>query len=143
MSSGRLRGSAVDAYYALSRVIGSPLWVANGTRPDISYAVGSLAKYTSNPGRVNWEALLRVLGYLSHTLNHCIWYRRDTSSEDGVPVIGYARGILPQLSDFQCYVDASFAGDVDTYWLHIQDLWWTSIMAESDATLCGTIQYGV
>jgi len=31
-----------------------------------------------------------------------------------VPVRGYARGILPQLSDFQCYVDASFAGDVDT-----------------------------
>jgi hypothetical protein len=31
-----------------------------------------------------------------------------------VPVKGYARGILPQLSDFQCYVDASFAGDVDT-----------------------------
>ena len=24
-----------------------------------------------------------------------------------------ARGILPQLSDFQCYVDACFAGDVD------------------------------
>ena len=31
-----------------------------------------------------------------------------------MPVRGYARGILPQLSDFQCYVDASFAGDVDT-----------------------------
>ena len=49
-------------------LIGSLLWVANGTRPDISFAVGSLVKYTSNPGRVHWEALLRVLGYLSQTL---------------------------------------------------------------------------
>ena len=112
-------------------LIGSLLWVANGTRPDISYAVGSLAKYTSNPGRVHWEALLRILGYLSQTLNHCIRYKRDTSNEDGVPVRVYARGILPQLS---------LGGALlVTY----QDLWWTSIMAESDATLCGTIQYGV
>jgi hypothetical protein len=95
-------------------LIGSLLWVANGTRPDVSFAVGSLAKYTSNPGRVHWEALLRILGYLYQTLNHCIRYKRDTSNEDGVPVRGYARGILLQLSDFQCYVDASFAGDVDT-----------------------------
>jgi Reverse transcriptase (RNA-dependent DNA polymerase) len=82
--------------------------------PDISFAVGSLAKYTSNPGRVHWKALLKILGYLSQTLNHFIRYKRDTSNEDGMPVRGYARGILPQLSDFQCYVDASFAGDVDT-----------------------------
>jgi hypothetical protein len=53
-------------------LIGSLLWVANGTRQDISFAVGSLAKYTSNPGRVHWEALLRILGYLSQTPNHCI-----------------------------------------------------------------------
>jgi hypothetical protein len=95
-------------------LIGSLLWVANGTRLDISFAVGSLAKYTSNPGRVHWEALLRILGYLSQSLNHCIRYKRDTINEDSVTVRGYARGILPQLSDFQCCVDASFAGDVDT-----------------------------
>ena len=76
-------------------LIGSLLWVANGTRPDISFAVGSLAKYTSSPGRVHWEALLRILGYLSQTLSHCIRYKRDTSNENGVPVRGYARGILP------------------------------------------------
>ena len=64
--------------------------------------------------RVHYEALLRILGYLSQTLNYCIRYKRDTSHKDGVPVRGYARGILPQLSDFKCYVDASFAGDVDT-----------------------------
>jgi hypothetical protein len=31
-----------------------------------------------------------------------------------VPIGGHAWGILPQLSDFDCYVDTSFAGDIDT-----------------------------
>ena len=29
-------------------------------------------------------------------------------------LLEYYQGNLSQLSDFQCYVDASFAGDVDT-----------------------------
>ena len=34
-------------------LIGSLLWVANGTRPDVSFAVNTLAKLTSNPGLVH------------------------------------------------------------------------------------------
>ena len=30
-------------------LIGTLLWIANGTRPDISYAVGALANFTNNP----------------------------------------------------------------------------------------------
>ena len=79
----------------------------------------------------------------SYTLYHCLRYKRDDTSENGVSIRGYAWGISPQLSDFGCYVDASFAGDVDTQRStagYIQNMWWTGIMAESDATLCGTIQ---
>jgi len=32
-------------------LIGTLLWVANGTRPDIAYAVGTLAKFTNNRGK--------------------------------------------------------------------------------------------
>ena len=32
-------------------LIGTLLWIANGTRPDIAFAVTTLAKYTSNSGR--------------------------------------------------------------------------------------------
>ena len=39
-------------------LIGSLLWVVNGTRPDVSFAVNTLAKFTSNPGLVHWKALL-------------------------------------------------------------------------------------
>jgi Reverse transcriptase (RNA-dependent DNA polymerase) len=34
-------------------LIGTLLWIANGTRPEISYAVGTLAKYTNNPAELH------------------------------------------------------------------------------------------
>jgi hypothetical protein len=34
-------------------LIGSLLWVANGTRPDVSFTVNTLAKFTSNPELVH------------------------------------------------------------------------------------------
>ena len=85
------------------------LWIANGTRPDIAFAVTTLAKYTTNPGEIHWQALLRVLGYLQATLHHCICYTRNEEQENGIAVSGHARGILPTMSDFKCYVDASYA----------------------------------
>jgi hypothetical protein len=34
-------------------LIGLLLWVANGIRPDIAYAVGTLAKFTNNPSEMH------------------------------------------------------------------------------------------
>ena len=99
-------------------LIGTLLWIANGTRPDIAYAVITLAKYTSNPGEIRWQALLRVLGYLQATLHHCICYTRNEEQENGIAVSGHARSILPTMSDFKCYVDASYAGD-EEYITHL------------------------
>ena len=95
-------------------LVGTLLWIANGTRPDIAFAVTTLAKYTSNPGEIHWQALLRVLGYLQVTIHHCICYTRNEEQDNGITVSGHARGILPSMSDFKCYVDASYAGDEDT-----------------------------
>jgi len=44
--------------------IGALNWVAVGSRPDISFAVGQLAQFMENPGRNHWEAVKRVLRYL-------------------------------------------------------------------------------
>jgi len=98
-------------------IIGALLWIANGTRPDIAYAVGQLAKYTAQPGRAHWDAVLRILAYLAYTVNHCIRYCRSQDSEV-VVAKGYCQGMLPLLPDplVQCaaYVDASHAADLDT-----------------------------
>ena len=46
----------------------------NCTRPAIAYAVSKLNRYTSNPSDDNWTALLRVLGYVSHTKEYALRY---------------------------------------------------------------------
>ncbi|KAL0376635.1 UNVERIFIED_CONTAM: hypothetical protein Scaly_0781100 [Sesamum calycinum] len=44
-----------------SQIIGSLQYLANGTRPDISFSVSKLARYTSCPDKTHWGALDRVL----------------------------------------------------------------------------------
>lgn len=48
-------------------LVGLLMYIANGTRPDICYAVNMLAQVASNPGRVHWEAAKRVVRYLKGT----------------------------------------------------------------------------
>lgn len=57
-----------------SQIIGSLMYLASATRPDISYVVSRLSRYTSNPGDDHWVALERVLRYLKGTSNLGILY---------------------------------------------------------------------
>jgi hypothetical protein len=57
-----------------SQRIGSLLYVANRTRPDIAYAVGRLSRYTSNPSKDHWKALERVFRYLKGTLDYSLLF---------------------------------------------------------------------
>ena len=50
------------------------MYLMNCTRPDIAYAVSKLTRYTSNPSDQHWTALLRVLGYVSHTKEYSLRY---------------------------------------------------------------------
>jgi hypothetical protein len=43
-------------------LIGSLLWISNGTRPDIAFAVNTLSKFTNTPGLTHWRVALRILG---------------------------------------------------------------------------------
>jgi phenylalanine-4-hydroxylase len=40
-----------------SQIIGSLMYLASVTRPDISFAVSKLSRFTSNPGDDNWHVL--------------------------------------------------------------------------------------
>ena len=50
--------------YLYREAVGSLLWIANGTRPDVAFAVSQVAKYMSNPGMEHWDAVKRILRYL-------------------------------------------------------------------------------
>jgi hypothetical protein len=51
-----------------SQIIGSLMYLASATRPDISYAVSKLSRFVSKPGDDHWRALERVLQYLKGTM---------------------------------------------------------------------------
>jgi hypothetical protein len=57
-----------------SQIIGSLMYLASATRPDISFAVSKLSRFVSNPGDVHWHALERVLRYLKGTASYGIHY---------------------------------------------------------------------
>jgi hypothetical protein len=77
--------------------VGSLMYLMVGTRPDLAYYVGVLAKYVSKPTTLQWNALTRVLRYVIHTKNLGLVYR----GTDG-------------LHPTACYVDADWAGDRET-----------------------------
>ncbi|KAL2243797.1 UNVERIFIED_CONTAM: Retrovirus-related Pol polyprotein from transposon TNT 1-94 [Sesamum indicum] len=57
-----------------SQIIGSLQYLAKGTRPNISFSVSKLARYTSCPDKTHWGALDRVLRYLKGSVSLAIYY---------------------------------------------------------------------
>ena len=65
--------------------VGSLMYLAVSTRPDISYSVGSLTRFNSKPTKEHWTALKRVLRYLKGTMDLGILYSKAESDS----CIGY------------------------------------------------------
>jgi hypothetical protein len=57
-----------------SQIIGSLMYLASATRPDILFAMSTLSWFVSNPGDDHWHALERVLHYLKFTMSLDIHY---------------------------------------------------------------------
>jgi hypothetical protein len=55
-----------------AQTVGGLLYLSNGTRPDLSFAVHHLCRFMHNPESSHYQALLRFLLYLKGTLNHGI-----------------------------------------------------------------------
>ncbi|KAJ9567517.1 hypothetical protein OSB04_003483 [Centaurea solstitialis] len=59
-----------------TQVLGSLMYIMNCTRPDIAYTVSKLSRYSHNPGKDHWYALVRVLRYLKHTIQYGLHYTK-------------------------------------------------------------------
>jgi hypothetical protein len=65
-------------------LVGALLFVSCQTRPDAAQAVCVLSRFSSNPGRAHWEALLGVLSYLCHTSKTGLTYSRAASPSPSI-----------------------------------------------------------
>jgi hypothetical protein len=79
-------------------IIGSLLYAAVSTRPDISEAVGVLAKFNSCPTSTHMTAAKRVLRYLKGTMHLGLVFAKKTNDKQ---MIGYT--------------DADYASDADRH----------------------------
>ena len=75
--------------------VDSLLYLSTRTRPNISYAVSSVARFASKPTKQHWTAVKRIFRYLNGTISLGLLYSKDKERE--------------------CtrYSDADWAGDVN------------------------------
>jgi len=77
------------------QAIGSLMFAAIVTRPDISFAIGAVSRYMEKPGNQHVSAVKRILRYLNRTFDMGIEYSASTTALKG-------------------YSDSDFARDIDT-----------------------------
>lgn len=66
--------------YPYQQAIGCLLYIAQGTRPDISFAVNTLSRFNKEPRIEHWTAVKRVLRYLQGTKDMKLTYTKDSES---------------------------------------------------------------
>jgi hypothetical protein len=78
--------------YPYLSVIGTLMYLANNTKPDITFAVNCLAKYSAAPTIRHWNSIKNILQYLNGTIDLGLFFQRNQDS----CLIGYANaGYLP------------------------------------------------
>jgi hypothetical protein len=82
--------------------VGALNWAALATRPDIAFAVATVARFAANPGPAHWEAVKRIFRYLAGTRDLWLTYGETqrvlegyadadgSMSEDRRAISGYA-----------------------------------------------------
>jgi hypothetical protein len=77
----------------LSQIIGLLMYLASATRPNISFVVSKLSRFTYNLGDDYWRGIYQVMRYLKSTMGYGIHY------------LGYP-GVLEGYSDSNWIIDA-------------------------------------
>lgn len=78
----KFKGTTIDQL-RFSQIIGSLMYLASATRPDIAFAVSKLSRFVANPGDVHWHAVERIMHYLKGIVNHGLHYMEYPSVLEG------------------------------------------------------------
>jgi hypothetical protein len=58
---------AIMRHVPYREAVGALNWAALATRPDIAFAVATVARFAANPGPPHWEAVKQIFRYLAGT----------------------------------------------------------------------------
>jgi hypothetical protein len=97
----RYEGDLLPPDHQYQALVGSLIYLAVNTRPDISHAVGILSRFMAYPTTTHWEAAKHVLRYLKGTSTLGLRFRGHASTGN--------QGVCA----WEMYADADFAADVD------------------------------
>ena len=64
-------------------IIGCLGYATDCTRPDIAYAVGVLARFTSKPNFEHWNAMTQLMRYLKRAVHYGLLYQRYPTVLEG------------------------------------------------------------
>lgn len=64
-----------------AEAVGTLMYIAIATRPDIAYAVGVLSRFSSNPGMAHWKAVQHLFRYMQSTKDFKLTYAPDPASK--------------------------------------------------------------
>jgi len=82
------------------KAVGSILYAALGTRPDITYAISVLGRYAAQPSTLHCEAIKHLLGYLRRTCEYKLTIYDPRLQHDSNSIV--------------CYADADLGGEADS-----------------------------
>ena len=70
-----------DGVWPFRELVGSLMWLANQTRPDISNAVRAVARFAHAPKHKHWKAARGILEYLKVTSDYGVTFQRGSGLE--------------------------------------------------------------
>ena len=83
--------------------VGSLMYGALGTRPDITHAVNEVSRHLSNPGEKHWQAVKRIMRYVKGHMQEKLIYQSHIHED-----------IRTWMPCVETYTDADWGGDLDT-----------------------------
>ena len=74
------KGKDLENVTMYRQLVGSLIYLTL-TRPDISYVVGVISRYMSNPKKSHLDAVRRILRYVKRTINFGILYKKTNDCQ--------------------------------------------------------------
>ena len=86
-----LKTEGVDERYPYRNLIGSLMYLYQGTRPDLSFAINTLSRFNTSYKQEHWRAAKRVLRYLKGTMKYKLRFGPEYSD-----IVGYSDAGFPK-----------------------------------------------